>query len=178
MIIVETERLIAREFTLDDAPFILTLLNEPGWLQYIGDRGVYTLEAARDYLERGPMASYKRLGFGLYGIALKTDHTEPFPLIGMCGLIKRDSLPEAYLGSVDIGFAFLAPYCGHGYATEIATAMLDLAKHKHGLTRIVGITAVDNQNSIHVLQKLGLQFEKLIRFEPDGEELNLFSRDL
>lgn len=178
MIITETQRLIAREFTLDDAPFILTLLNEPAWLQYIGDRGVYTLEAARDYLERGPMASYKRLGFGLYGVALKVDGAEPFPLIGMCGLIKRESLPEAYRGSVDIGFAFLAPYWGQGYATEMAAAMLDLAKNKHGLSRIYGITAVDNQSSIHVLQKLGLQFEGFIRFEPDGEELNLFGRDL
>src|SRR5688572_10804905 len=96
MTALTTDRLILRELTLDDAEFILGLVNEPSWLRFIGDRGVRTLDDARAYISNGPMKSYERNGFGLYLTALKGAGTP----IGMCGLIKRDGLDD-----VDVGFA-------------------------------------------------------------------------
>ena len=63
---IQTERLVLRQLELNDADFILELLNEAAFLRFIGDKGVRTLDAARDYLSKGPIDSYGRHGFGLY----------------------------------------------------------------------------------------------------------------
>lgn len=164
--ILETERLIVLEFSIEDAPFILELVNEPSWIRFIGDRGVRSLDAARAYLSKGPIAMYERCGFGLYKVALKGDETP----LGMCGLIKRDALPD-----VDIGFAFLPRYWGKGYALEAAAAVLAYGKSALGLGRIVAITSLDNQSSIKLLEKIGFVFERRIRLPGDGSEVNLFA---
>ncbi|WP_189045093.1 GNAT family N-acetyltransferase [Aliidongia dinghuensis] len=163
--ILETERLILRELAVDDAPFILTLLNDPSWLRFIGDKGVRTLDDARAYIERGPKAMYAREGFGLWLTALKVDDTP----IGLCGLIKRDTLED-----VDIGFAYLPAYVGQGLAYEAAAATLAHGRDRVGLDRIVAITAIDNIRSIRLLERIGLTFVRRIPFPPDGEEVNLF----
>ena len=97
MKIIETERLLLRQLSTGDADFILELLNEPSFIQNIGDRGVRTLADANLYIMNGPVASYARNGFGLYLVILK-ETDEP---IGICGLIKRNGLDD-----VDIGYAF------------------------------------------------------------------------
>jgi [ribosomal protein S5]-alanine N-acetyltransferase len=158
MTLIETDRLIISHFTLDDAAFIIKLVNSPGWLQYIGDRNVKTLDDARRYLENGPMKSYERRGFGLYRVAVKNTNTA----IGMCGLIKREGLAD-----IDIGFALLPAYAGRGYAYEAAAAVLAYGKNQLGLQRIVAICMVDNAPSIRLLQKLGLRFEKMIRLNEE-----------
>jgi [ribosomal protein S5]-alanine N-acetyltransferase len=164
--VLETERLIVREFGLTDSEFIIELLNTPGWLQFIGDRNVKTVANAEAYLMNGPIASYAKNGFGLYMVALK-DSGEP---VGMCGLIKRDALEH-----VDIGFAFLPQHSGKGFAYEAAAATLLYAKDQLGLTHIVAITNTDNVASVALLQKLGLKFERLIRMPGEDIDLNLFS---
>jgi RimJ/RimL family protein N-acetyltransferase len=164
--ILETDRLVLRRLSLDDAPFILELVNEPSWLQYIGDKGVRTPEDARKYLREGPMAMYQRSGFGLYRVERKDDG-EP---MGMCGLIKRDTLPD-----VDIGFAFLPRFWGQGYAREAAAAVLALGKDTLGLKRIVAITNPDNESSIRLLESLGFRFETVLRLSADGAETKLFA---
>ncbi|MCX6066001.1 MAG: GNAT family N-acetyltransferase [Chloroflexi bacterium] len=166
MNILETERLALRKLGLDDVGFILDLLNQPSFIQFIGDRGVRTLEQARAYILNGPIASYERFGFGLYAILLK-DSGIP---IGMCGLIKR-----AVLQDVDIGFAFLPQFWLKGYGFEAAAAVLAYGKSQLGLTRIVGVTQSDNQASIHLLKKLGLRYEKNVTLVEAGPELLLFS---
>lgn len=163
-IVLETARLILRRFTADDAPFILELLNDPAWLQFIGDKGVRTLDAARDYLRKGPLAMYERHGFGLYLAELKRSYIP----IGMCGLIKRDSLAD-----VDIGFALLPAYRTQGYAHESAAATLVHGQRDFGLKRIVAITSPDNARSIWLLDRLGLKFEKMVRLAADAEEVRL-----
>ncbi|GHO71834.1 alanine acetyltransferase [Ktedonobacter sp. SOSP1-52] len=164
--LLETERLIQRRFSLEDAPFILELLNDPGWVQFIGDFGVRTLDDARSYIETRPLAMYNRVGFGLYLVALKEGNVP----IGMCGLIKRDTLED-----VDIGFAFLPTFRGKGYAYEAASAMLEYGKQEFALKRIVAITTPDNVSSARLLEKLGLRFERMIIFPPENEELKLFA---
>lgn len=165
MIIAETERLTLRRLTVDDAEFVFALLNEPSWLRFIGDKGVRTLEDARAYIENGPLAMYQRFGFGLYVTERRTDGVP----MGMCGLIKRDGLDD-----VDIGFAFLPAYWGRGYAFEAAAAVMEYGRNVIGLTRIVAITAPDNESSARLLEKLGLRFDRMIRLSADAKEDRLF----
>jgi RimJ/RimL family protein N-acetyltransferase len=166
--VLSTERLILRRFVLDDAPFVISLVNEPGWLEYIGDKGVHTIEDAHRFLEAGPLKMYEQLGFGLYLVERRSDAAP----IGMCGLIKRDALDH-----VDIGFALLASVAGQGFAYEAASAVVELAKSLR-LPRLLAITTPTNRASQKLLGKLGLQFEKEIRMGPQAEPLHLFAMEL
>jgi len=163
--ILETERLFLREFSVDDAEFILNLLNTPGWLKYIGDKNVRTPEDAVSYLENGPIKSYKENGFGLWMTLLKNSNIP----VGMCGLINRETLED-----IDIGFALLPEYLNLGYGYEIAHATMDYANNTLGIKKIVAITNSNNIPSIKLLNKLGLQFEKKIKL-PDNDTVLLFS---
>ena len=165
MNILETERLILCKLSKGDAAFILKLLNDASFLRFIGDKGVRNLDDARQYILTGPIESYARLGFGLYLTKLK-DGGVP---IGICGLVKRESLKD-----VDVGFAFLAKFRGKGYAFESASAVLTHAKAVLGLNRIVAVTSADNYDSIRVLKKLGLRFEKMVKLSDDEQECKLF----
>ncbi len=166
MRVLETDRLILCRLSTDDAAFVLELVNDPSWLRYIGDKGVRTLDDARDYITKGPVASYEQHGFGLYLTKLK-DGGAP---IGLCGLLKRKSLADP-----DIGFAFLPNYRGKGYAFESASAVLVHGRTVLALDRIVAVTTPDNQASIDLLEKLGLRFEKMVRVSKDGPEGKLFA---
>jgi RimJ/RimL family protein N-acetyltransferase len=169
MKVLETERLILRRLTVEDSSFILELLNDPAWLQFIGDKGVRTLDEARDYILKSLVAMYERLGFGLYLTELKG---EGVPL-GICGLIKRDSLED-----VDIGFAFLPKFWRKGYAYESASAVMEYGKRAFGLNRLVAITSLDNYGSARLLEKLGFNFERTVKLSDDGEEVKLFAIDV
>ncbi len=169
MTVLGTERSILREFTVDDAEFILALLNEPSFLRYIGDKKVRELEDARQYILNGPVASYERNGFGLYLVELRKSHTP----MGMCGLIKREELPDP-----DIGFAFLPEFWSKGFAFEAATAVLQDARERLRLERILAITSLDNEASIGLLQRLGFRFESDIKLAADRDPVKLFNRGL
>ena len=164
-----TERLVLRRLAPSDAPFVRALVNDPDWLRYIGDKGVRTDDDARGYLERGPIATYARHGFGLYLVARRCDMAP----VGICGLIKRDSLPD-----VDIGFAFLPAYRGAGYAVEAAAAAIDEGRTRYGLTRVVAIASPDNARSIRLLEKLGMTSEGLLPGAPVDDPLLLYALDL
>lgn len=153
----------------DDAEFILTLLNDPAFLRFIGDKGVRTLDDARNYILNGPGEMYARLGFGLYLTELK----EGGMPIGICGLIKRAGLDD-----VDIGFAFLPDFRAKGYAYEAAAAVMAYGKNVLGLKRIVAITSADNHASGKLLEKLGLPFERMIRLSEGAEQVRLFGADI
>jgi RimJ/RimL family protein N-acetyltransferase len=161
---LETERLLIRKPVVEDDAFMLRLVNEPSWLQYIGDRNVHTLEEARQYLLNGSMKSFELYGFG-FGIVILKENGES---IGMSGLVKRD-----FLEDVDIGFAFFPEYTGKGYALESAVAVRDFAFGELALERLAAITTQDNASSIRLLQKLGFVVKEKIWNQ--GEELFLFS---
>ncbi len=165
MPILKTGRLELRELSFADDAFILELLNEPGFLRHIGDKGVRSLSDARQYIARGPMASYRRCGFGLYLVSLAGGEES----VGICGLLKRDTLPD-----VDVGFAFLSRHWSKGYAVESAAAVLDHGRRQLGLTRMVAITEPENHGSIAVLEKIGLKFERMVRLAADPHDLKLF----
>jgi [ribosomal protein S5]-alanine N-acetyltransferase len=163
---LETPRLTMRHLSLEDADFILALLNSPGWLRFIGDRGVHDLAAARGYIER-VQAAYARHGHGLYLVARLEGEK-----IGLCGPIRRDGLEDA-----DIGFALLPEHVGHGYVLEAARRVLEHVRTDLRLPRITGITTPDNARSIRVLETLGLRFQGTTRLPGDDTELNLYLLD-
>lgn len=163
--IATTSRLLLEKLTIPDAPFIFKLMNEPGWIKFIGNRGVRNVEDAENYIVNGPLTSYRDHGFGLYKVSL-LDGTP----IGMSGLLQR-----SYLQHPDIGFAFLAQFTGKGYALEAATATMDYARETLKEGTIMATTLPENEKSIRLLEKLGLRFVKLMRTGSDGPEVKLFS---
>lgn len=164
-LIAQTDRLIIRQLETVDAAFALELVNTPGWLQNIGDRKVYNLEQAEQYLLNGPIKSYEINGFGIWLMELKTDQTR----IGMCGIIKRDGLDLP-----DLGYALLPAYEGKGYVSEAASAVLDYSKQVLNIPRILAITNQDNERSIKVLEKQGFIFEKNYTLPGESTLLRMF----
>jgi len=167
MIILETPRLILRHVVDTDAAFVLDLLNQPSFIKYIADRGVRTLDQARDYIATRFTKSYEDHGLGLYMVELKEDGTP----VGLSGLVNRDTLPNP-----DIGFAFLPQFWSKGYAFESAEAVRNYARDTLGIKRLLAITSQDNESSGRLLEKIGLRFDELI--VQGDEELKLFSIDL
>ncbi|MEZ5427434.1 MAG: GNAT family N-acetyltransferase [Pyrinomonadaceae bacterium] len=175
MKILETERTILREIVATDAGFVLDLLNQPSFIKYIGDRQVRTLEQAADYIETRFAKSYQENGFGMYLVELKEDLKtseirNPKSEIGICGFVRRDTLPDP-----DLGFAFLPEFGKKGYALETARAMMRYGRETLNLGRVLAITTQDNENSVRLLEKLGFRFDGLIKMPGDPEELKLFS---
>ena len=162
--VLNTQRLTLREFSLDDVAFIVELVNSPGWLQFIGDRGISTLEDAQQYLLNGPIASYTANGFGLWCVC-QYDNELP---IGMCGLLKREDLDH-----MDLGFAFLPKYTGQGFATESAMGTLQYAYERLGAKTLLAITVPENTRSIQLLERIGFRYERVCRVR--GEDLQLFT---
>lgn len=169
MLIAETERLRIRTITLDDADaaFHLALQNDPDFHRNIGDRGLRTLEDSRRYIAEGAVAMQEKYGHSMYVVELKEGGTP----VGMCGLIKRDTLEY-----VDIGYALLPQYRRCGYTYEAGRAVVDHAR-SIGITRLAGITSPDNTASNQLLQKLGLRFVCVRQVLP-GEDSNLYIVDL
>ena len=145
---------------------MLRLLNDPSFLRHIGDRGVRTLEAARDYVAMGPIASYQRRGFGMNIVEIAATGES----IGVCGLVKREALPDP-----DLGYALLPAYCGQGYATEAAAAVLADARESLHIDRILAITNSDNAASIALLLKVGFAFESMLQLAPGETPLRLYA---
>jgi RimJ/RimL family protein N-acetyltransferase len=167
--VIETDRLILRKLSVDDAEFILELVNDPSWLKFIGNKDVKTIEDARRSISNKYVEMYNRLGFGLYLAELKGEGVP----IGICGLIKRDALED-----VDLGFAFLPGFRGQGYAYEAAVATMEYGKNVLGLNRIAAITVQGNEASIKLLEKLGFQFEKMVEMSKDSESVMLFATEV
>ena len=167
--ILRTPRLVVRELTSADAPFILTLLNDPDFIGHIGDRGVRTADEAVEYIERGPRASYRQHGFGLWLVELPGPPTP----IGICGVLKRDALPEP-----DIGFAFLPAYRSRGYAFEAASAVRDFARDALGLPRLLAIVSPANVSSIRLLERLGFAFEQPMVMPGETQHVKVFASRL
>ena len=164
---LETARLTLRRIEPDDASFLVGLLNQPSFLANIGDKGVRNDEDARRYMREGPMAMYEAFGYGLWHVARRSDG---MPL-GMCGLLRRDILPDT-----DVGYAFLPEFWGQGYAFEAADASVRHGAGKFGLKRIIGVVSEGNLPSIRVLEKLGMKFERMYPMRPDEPEVRLYGR--
>ena len=165
-VVLQTQRLVLREFSTDDDAFVLDLLNQPSFLHYIGDRGVRTHEDARRYISQGPLTSYGELGYGLYVVTLKDESTP----MGMCGIVHKP-----WLNAPDIAYAFLPRFEGRGYASEAAHAVLEHARDHFGLAVVLGVVTFDNAGSIRVLEKLGFARESTVIDPRTNTQLLLFA---
>lgn len=168
MDILATPRLRLRTAVPEDHGFYLALVNDPAFIEHIGDRGIRTLEEARQSLIDGPIAMQALRGHSLYVVEL----LESGAPIGMCGLIKRDTLD-----GVDIGYAYLPGYRGQGYAYEAGLAVLNHARTL-GLARVLAIVSPANIASNRLLLKMGMRFEEFLHLTSDGPGTNLYSIDL
>jgi RimJ/RimL family protein N-acetyltransferase len=167
MTIVETSRLILREMDAAlDAAFIFELLNSPKFIQYIGDRGVRSIDEALEFIDTRYRRSYADHGYGLYTVCLRDTGEQ----IGICGFVKRD-----YLDEPDLGFAFLPQHESKGYGTESAAASITYGREQLGFDRVMAITSLDNDTSVRLLKKVGFRFEKEIL--SGTETLKLFVSD-
>ena len=164
-VVLSTDRLNIREASLDDAAFVLKILNDDAWLKYIGDRNVRTLEDAKNYISSSLISGYQKNGYGMYVVEDKTSSTS----LGFCGLVNRPTLEN-----IDIGFAFLTEHCGMGYGYESSKAVLHYALNDLNIKKIVAITLEKNSRSRKLLEKIGLSFEKFIQ-GGNGEELMMYS---
>ena len=166
MTILKTDRLLINEITLDDAAFILELMNDKDWIKNIGDRGIRTIEEAEEYIRTRFIKTYAESDLGFYGLVLKNTNQ----IIGIAGLIDRDGIDD-----VDIGYGMLPEFRSKGYAFEATKAVFDYGLNKLKLNKIVAIVNPENPSSIKLLSKLGLEFEKMIRLPDEDIDIMLFS---
>jgi RimJ/RimL family protein N-acetyltransferase len=164
--IVETERLILRKITVEDAAFVLRLVNEPSFVSNIGDKGVKNLDDAERFILDGYWTNQERPGHGMFLVELKDGGKS----IGVCGLLYRKVLDVT-----DIGFAFLPEYWNRGFAYEAAEAILKYGRSTLGIDKIVGLTSPDNFASIKLLKKLGMEFEKTVKMADDDPGTVLYA---
>ncbi|MEP1096575.1 MAG: GNAT family N-acetyltransferase [Cyclobacteriaceae bacterium] len=159
---IRTKRLSICKATLRDSSFIFELLNSPNWIEFIGDRGINTIEDAEAYIENSLISSYTTLGFGLYKVTLR----ENGQAVGISGFLKRD-----YLEHPDLGFATLPEFEGRGYSFEAADALMKFGMQELELKTIYAITSHENLASQNLLAKLGLKAKGIVL--PPGEEVEL-----
>jgi RimJ/RimL family protein N-acetyltransferase len=167
-LIAETPRLTLRRLKLSDGDFIHRLLNEPSWLEHIGDRGVRSVAEAVRYIRNRIWAPYRIWGYGLYLVQRKTDGVP----LGLCGLVQRE-----FLHFPDLGFALLPEHVGQGYAAEAAHSVIESARSRWGITQLYAITRLENARSLRLLGRLGFSRERCCAL-PNGEQAELYVRSL
>lgn len=165
-VVLKTDRLVLREVEAADAPFVLELLNSPGFLENIGDRGVRSVDEARDYIEERMLASYREHGFGMWVAVRKSDGAA----VGLAGLVKREGLDTP-----DVGYAFLSKAWGQGFAQEAAAAVLRHAMEMLGIPKLAAITTLENFASMAVLRKIGFTYQGTIQLPGVDRESTLFT---
>ena len=166
---LETERLNLRRVTVEDADLMLAIWTDPDFVRHVGDRGILTIDQARDAVRSGPLRLYADYGYGPYVLVQKSDGARA----GICGLFRREHLEHP-----DIGFALLPEYCGRGLASEAAVAVLAHAHDDLDLDVITAIVSPENASSIALIRKLGLGFSGMITMPGDEEEICLYRADL
>ena len=166
---IKSDRLIFEQPSPEHASFIFRLLNDPDWIKYVGDRNIKTNQDAITFIEERLLALFREWGFGLWIVRQTSDKTP----LGICGLVKRESLPDP-----DLGFAFLPEYRRQGFAREASTAVIDFASREKNLKRLLAITVSYNKPSKNLLTDLGFIFQKNIELSDDDEQLELYATDL
>ncbi|WP_419869289.1 GNAT family N-acetyltransferase [Chryseobacterium sp. CT-SW4] len=164
----ETERLILRPMSLEDASFIFDLYNQAKFIKYIGDRNIRSLSDAEKYIKDRFLPQFEKLGYGNYLITIRETEEK----IGGVGIFER-----AGLDVVDIGFSLLENFEGKGYAYEAAQKIKEVGMEKFGLKKISAITTKDNISSQKLIQKLGLKYQKNVTLPDDDEELLYFETE-
>ncbi len=164
----ETERLVLKPMSLEDADLILELYNTPKFVQFIGDRNIRTKEDAENYIREKFLPQIEELGFGNYLIINKTTQKK----MGGVGIFIREGLEVP-----DIGFSLLPEYENLGYAYESASKIKEIGMQEFGVKKLSAITTKDNFSSQKLIEKLGLNFRKNVFLPNDPEELMYYETD-
>lgn len=167
--LIATDRLRLRPVTEDDAALMLAVWNDPAFIRNVSDRGIRTDAEARAAIREGALALFAEFGYGPYALESKTDGKK----IGICGLFRRENLPDA-----DIGFAVLPEWIGRGFAGEAAIAVVDYAANVLNLQRLTAIVSPHNEPSIGLIEKLGMRFERTLVMPGDKAPVRLYSMDI
>ncbi|MGB5511591.1 MAG: GNAT family N-acetyltransferase [Woeseiaceae bacterium] len=167
--IAETQRLLLRRLTPDDADLMLAIWTDPAFVRHVGDRGIRTIAQARRALGDSVLTLYETYGYGPYCMVRKDDAQR----IGICGLFRRETLLHP-----DIGFALLPTFCGVGFALEAARAVVRHAREDLGIKTLDAIVSPLNKASVSLLEKLGLKFQRSITMPGETEEIGLYSINL
>jgi RimJ/RimL family protein N-acetyltransferase len=163
---MQTERLLLRPFTLDDAEEFFPLASDPDVLRFTGEIPAKSVEEVRQIMSARSLNDYKVYGFGRMACIEKSSGR----LIGFSGLKYLAELDE-----VDIGYRFLPDCWGKGYATESAKVFVDQCLREQKFNRIIGLVEPENTASSNVLKKLGLTFDRKIKPEDCASDLDLYS---
>lgn len=155
--IIETERLILREITLDDAEEMYKLHAHPEVQKYTGEPVVKSIDEIKDAIETRKI-DYKKYGYGRWATILKSENK----FVGWAGLAY---LPE--FDEVDIGYRFLPEYWGMGIATEVSQEILNYGFEVIKLKKIIAIALQENKASIRVMEKIGMQFDKIAPYDEE-----------
>lgn len=147
-IILQTPRLILRQFTEADAHLILSLNRDPEIVKYLHEPSLTTVEQAEKILQDIILPQYKN-NLGRWAIHTK----ENTDFIGWCGLKYRPELDE-----IDLGYRLMQKTWGKGFATEAAQHSLEHGFNKLNLKLITGRAHIENLASIKVLEKIGMDF--------------------
>lgn len=166
---LRAERVLLRRLEFGDASFVIELLNEPSFREFIGDKAVRSADDARRYLAEGPIASYESHGFGLLMVCSLAGETP----LGMCGLVAREGFDDP-----DLGFAFLRRHWSKGYALEAARAVMNYAEKELHLDRVIAMADRENLASVNLLDKLGFVYERMVRMPDESEDVCLFAKEI
>jgi ribosomal-protein-alanine N-acetyltransferase len=158
-----------RRLTPDDAGLLLAVWNDPAFIQFVGDRGIRGISEAREAMQDGVFRLYKEYGYGPYRVALKDGDTP----VGICGLFRRDGLDRP-----DLGYSTLPEYCGKGYAYEAALAVLEYARSKLSIERVIAIISPGNVASVGLIGKLGFDFERMHTMPGEDSPVRVYGKRL
>jgi len=170
MIVSETDRLVLRHLTPDDAPELFRIYSDPGTLKFMGG-GPASQDEVREGIDNHIRSYYDERGFGLWGTVEKNSGR----LIGRCGILYQD-----INGKVDAELAYLLDRSTwrKGFATEAANEIVRLAGEKLGFKRMVAVIHPDNLGSIRVAEKCGFELETMVDDFKDFGNVLLYSRGL
>jgi ribosomal-protein-alanine N-acetyltransferase len=154
-VILETDRLLLREYVEDDAEAFFQLNSDPEVLRFVPDKALLNVEQARQLLIDHPIADYRKYGFGRGACILKSTGEQ----IGFAGLKYLEEF-----GEVDVAFRLMRAYWGMGLATEAALASVRYGFADLGLERIIGLAMPENKASVRVLEKTGLHYVETVAF--------------
>jgi len=164
-VILETDRILLREFEIEDYKEVFDFGSNKEVQKYTGDKAVESFDEAKEIIENINLPDYKKYGYGRWAAIFKPDNK----LIGFAGLKFLEEFNET-----DIGFRFLPEYWGKGIATEVSKAIIDFGFNILKLNKIIGIADPENIGSCKVLTKIGMEFYKLDEYDDDGKKYNWY----
>lgn len=158
--ILETERLVLRTWTFEDADAVFEICRDAEVMLHIGDGKPYgTVGKAREFLNWAILYQ-KENGFCRWAVVEKSSGQ----IVGSCGFARRE------MEEIELGYLFARDSWGKGYATEAGGACLKYYFERIGAEKIIALTDVDHEKSQNILKKIGFTPRGIVKTD-GGEDL-------